>query len=165
MQAPPRCEEATKRVSVKQWNKAHETKSDHDKHGKGKGKHKKDESDSEGDDSDDPCECDLCVEHNEAKEVIKAFKECEGICEETIVPDDRFKFKSTETQIEQRKVLAKFLLQNGLAKTYGPAVAMRRVLEAEIDKHDWCQVECGMNHCMLLNTLGQVFTFGDGLKG
>ena len=64
MQAPPRCEEATKRVAVKQWNKAHETKSDHDKHGKGKGKHKKDESDSEGDDSDDPCECDLCVEHN-----------------------------------------------------------------------------------------------------
>ena len=42
---------------------------------------------------------------------------------------------------------------------------MRRVLEAEVDEYDWCQVECGTNHCLLLNTLGQVFTFGDGLKG
>ena len=61
--------------------------------------------------------------------------------------------------------MAKFLLQSALAKSHGPAVAMRRVLEAEVDEYDWCQVECGMNHCMLLNTLGQVFTFGDGLKG
>ena len=97
--------------------------------------------------------------------MIKTFKECEGICEETIVPDDRFKFKSTASQIEQRKITTKFLLQNGLAKSHGPAVAMRRVLEAEVDEYDWCQVECGTNHCLLLNTLGQVFTFGDGLKG
>ena len=35
----------------------------------------------------------------------------------------------------------------------------------DADKFDFVQCEAGYNHTMLLNSLGQVFTFGEGLSG
>ena len=33
------------------------------------------------------------------------------------------------------------------------------------DEFDFVQCEAGNSHCLLLNALGQVFSFGEGMQG
>ena len=37
--------------------------------------------------------------------------------------------------------------------------------QPEGDPYDFVQVEAGFGHTVLLNSLGQVFSFGEGLQG
>lgn len=54
------------------------------------------------------------------------------------MPQDRFKFKSSKKDMEDRGYKSKILLESKLKKIHGNAEGFRRACEADIGPHDWC---------------------------
>ena len=100
--------------------------------------------------------CYRCKKALDVEKKLRFYQKVKGICLPHEITRDRFRFPITKAQKRQRqlhKSLNRQLANSQIGENY------------KADIYEFVQAECGYNHCVLLNNLGMVFTFGEGLKG
>ena len=111
----------------------------------------------------------MCEDAEERDGIIERIEEEGGITKPMGIPFDSYQFQEhyDNEEMEQLRQDERFLIER--RKAY-PEIRQSYMMPKDFklepaDKFDFVQCEAGNSHTMLLNRLGQVFTFGEGLNG
>ena len=113
----------------------------------------------------DPLKCQKCKDADVKLRLSTLYKETNGISIPLAIPQENFKaLKRKPAEMQKAYKQRRVWLQKRY-KIYEPLAVkeLEERLEYVTDPLDFVQCEAGSHHCLLLNSLGQVYAFGSGL--